>query len=58
MITVATYGEMSAFRLFAVLYYEMRKIKDPAKEISVNDFFKYCADMQDKIRQFGPCTTS
>jgi hypothetical protein len=31
----------------------MRKIKDPAKEISVNDFFKYCADMQDKIRQFG-----
>jgi hypothetical protein len=33
--------------------YEVRKIKDPAKESSANDFFKYCADMQDKIRQFG-----
>ncbi|KAJ5284839.1 hypothetical protein N7524_000145 [Penicillium chrysogenum] len=39
--------------LIEIRDYEMRKIKDPAKEISVNDFFKYCADMQDKIRQFG-----
>jgi hypothetical protein len=32
---------------------EMKNIKDPIKEITINDFFKYCADMQDKIKEFG-----
>ncbi|OQE20280.1 hypothetical protein PENFLA_c012G03144 [Penicillium flavigenum] len=32
---------------------EMKKIKDPAKEITINDFFQYYTDMQDKIKEFG-----
>ncbi|KAJ9486861.1 hypothetical protein VN97_g6455 [Penicillium thymicola] len=33
--------------------HEMKKIKDPVKEISINDLFKYCVDLHDKIREFG-----
>ncbi|KAJ6147945.1 MAG: hypothetical protein LBE64_08300 [Acinetobacter pittii] len=32
---------------------EMKKVKDPANEISLYEYFRYCADMHDKIRELG-----
>ena len=32
---------------------ELKSIKDPAVEIIIQDFFLYCSEMQDKVKEFN-----
>ncbi|KAJ6118841.1 hypothetical protein N7471_013461 [Penicillium samsonianum] len=32
---------------------ELKSIKDPSAELTIQDFFLYCSEMKDKIKEFG-----